>query len=74
MNVDDVLTVARAYAGRDTWGVENIYLPTLAHLLRALDNGIPVALIATHAQHVGRHCCVLFDEVIPTKADIEGFR
>ena len=57
--LSDVLTVAAAWSGRDDWGVEHIYLRTLSHLLADLAAGIPAAIIAAHASHVGAECCAL---------------
>ena len=57
--LSDVLNVAAAYAGRDSWGVEGIYLRTLSRLLADLAAGIPADLIAAHAHHVGPECCPL---------------
>jgi hypothetical protein len=56
----DILAVAAAYASRDTWGVEGIYLPTLVRLLRMPASSIPADRIVAHAGYVGRDCCPLF--------------
>lgn len=55
----DVLAAARAYAGRDDWGVENVSIRTLVELLDQLTAGVPAALIVEHATHTGRACCAL---------------
>lgn len=57
--LSDILNVAAAWASRDSWGVEGIYLRTLARLLSDLAAGIPASVIAAHAGHVGANCCAL---------------
>lgn len=57
--LSDVLNVAAAYAGRDSWGVENVYLGTLSRVLADLAAGIPAAVIVAHASHVSAECCPL---------------
>lgn len=59
IRTEDLKAVAQAYAGRDDWGVENVSLRTLDHLMAQLAAGVPVELIVDHARHTGRACCGL---------------
>lgn len=65
---DDLMTAVRAYAGRDDWEVENIYLRTLGHLIDQLAAGLSAADIAAHASHTGQDDCPIA-RLMPALAD-----